>query len=728
LEPENDEAAGLSLVEYWEILRRRRSIIILSTLVIGLIGMIATFLSKPVYQSVATLIVDPPATGINMNDTTNPLSRILTLSPSQDAATVTEVLQSPDIAEKIKKQFGNATVKVQQDQETNLIQVTAEANSPKYAAQAANTLLENYIDGEMNQSLTEIKAAKVFVGGQEKDAYRNLMTATAKLEMFKSQHHLSDLVQDRATLATQVADLSKGIQDKQTEIQSVGQQLAVQKTLLRNESEAQTLKAPITNPEIETVKSNLLSAQADRVAMTQKGGFTDRAPQVISVDARIAELKRQLAVLPPTIMTETSTPNPVQLSIRSKLSDLATEQAAAGKEYTSLQSHYSVLKQQLAAFPQWEGTLDKLVRNRDTAQENYSMFNEKLTDLTIREQAGHQSAHIKEVAQVPQHPVRPNKPVNIILSILLGSFLGLCLAVLQEYLDDRMNTAEQASRLLGASSLGGVPLITGSDARLLPQLSRGERAAESYRVLRTNIHFAAVDDPVKTLLVTSSNPGEGKSTTAANLACAMAIDGKKVILVDCDLRRASIHKLFGALSSPGVTDVLLGHSSLEDALQPYTELENLLLLTSGSTPPNPSELLNSRVFRNLVSELSQLADIVIFDSSPVSVSADAAILSSIVDGVVLVIEAGGTKKVAAYRSIQMLRQAHAKILGHVFNKLDLNNKSGYYYYRYNSNYGYNYNYNYSSMPPEQSNGALPGEGIKSLSAKMIDKPRDGEEK
>lgn len=730
MEPENnDEAMGLSLVEYWEILQRRRSVIFLSTLVIGLIGMIITLLSPRIYQATATLLVDPQSQSINMSNDENPLSRILMLNPTQDAPTVTEILQDPDLAGKISAENGGASLKVEQDQDTNLIEVTAESTNPQNAANAANGLLKSYIDSDTKQSMADIEKARIFVQAQQKRSYKKLLNATNRLEAFKSQHHISDFVTDRTTLASQLAALNQQAQDKQTDLQATTQQLAVQTALARSESQAQTINAPVTNPEIQSVKDSLLAAQADRVGMTSKGGFTSRAPQVIAIDARIAELKKQLASLPPTVMTETSSPNPNIPVIMTKLFDLKNQKAGDARSIISLKGQIADLQNQLSAFPKWEATLDALNRDYSTAQDNYSMFREKLADLSIREQAGHQSAHIKEVAQPDDHPVRPKRTLDILLSIIVGAFLGLCLALLQEYLDDRMNTTEQASRLLNAPSLGGVPLITGSDVRLLPQLPRGERAAESYRILRTNIHFASVDDPIKTLLVASSNPTEGKSTTAANLACAMAIDGKKVILVDCDLRRASIHKLFGALSSPGVTDVLLGHSSLDDALQVYPELENLSILASGSTPPNPSELLNSRAFKNLVSELSNLADIVIFDSSPVLVSADAAILSSIVDGVVIVLEAGTTRRTAASRTIQILRQAHANILGYVFNKLDITNKSGYYYYHYNYNYNhYNYNYSYSSLPEDEPIGKLPSKEMKTLSGEVIDKPHDGEEK
>ncbi|MDQ2799346.1 MAG: CpsD/CapB family tyrosine-protein kinase, partial [Armatimonadota bacterium] len=194
--------------------------------------------------------------------------------------------------------------------------------------------------------------------------------------------------------------------------------------------------------------------------------------------------------------------------------------------------------------------------------------------------------------------------------------------------------------------------------------------------------FASIDAPVRTLLVTSSNPGEGKTTTAANLAFAMAMDGKRVILVDTDLRRPSMHKLLSLPTMPGLTDVLLDHATLAETLLEHEDMPNLVALMSGSTPPNPGELLNSRKFRNLVQELSAQADIVIFDSPPVLVAADAAILASQMDGTILVVETGETKKGAARQTLRTLQQARANLLGIAYNKMRIMDGSGYFYYQY----------------------------------------------
>jgi capsular exopolysaccharide synthesis family protein len=235
------------------------------------------------------------------------------------------------------------------------------------------------------------------------------------------------------------------------------------------------------------------------------------------------------------------------------------------------------------------------------------------------------------------------------------------------------------------------------DVRLLPITQQANPALESYRLLRTNIQFASIDEPVKTLLVASSSPGEGKSTTAVNLAFAMALDGKRVILVDSDLRRPSLHERFMLPRQPGLTDVLLDNARLEDVLTPQENSPSLSVIPAGSLPPNPSELLNSRKFYAVCTQLAEGADIVIFDSPPLLVAADGAILASQIDGTILVIESGETRKSSARAALAALEQARARVLGVVHNKLKASLKEGYDYHGYSP-----YRHPYICLPETES--------------------------
>jgi capsular exopolysaccharide synthesis family protein len=212
--------------------------------------------------------------------------------------------------------------------------------------------------------------------------------------------------------------------------------------------------------------------------------------------------------------------------------------------------------------------------------------------------------------------------------------------------------------------------------------------AESYRALRSSIGFAGIDTPIRRLQVTSASKGEGKTVTSVNLATAMAIDGKRVILVDSDLRRPSVHRLLNLPNSPGLSEVLVGMKTVGEAIQ-ETEVENLSVVCAGPVPPNPAELLGSRAFDRVIEELEQRADVVIFDSPPCLPVTDPLIIAGRMDGVVLVLHTGHTKKAAIKHVEQLLGRARARIIGVVFNRVQ-QNRSGYYYQHYYYYYGDGY--------------------------------------
>ncbi len=295
-----------------------------------------------------------------------------------------------------------------------------------------------------------------------------------------------------------------------------------------------------------------------------------------------------------------------------------------------------------------------------------------------------------EEANLPRRPVGPNRTAAIILATLVGFFLATGVAYLLDYLDDSIKNPEEVREVLGMTTLGVIPLVNGKhsavDIELIVQQEIQSPAKEAYRVLRTNLQFAAVDSPIKTLMITSPGPGEGKSTTVANLAIAYAQAGKRVIIVDADLHRPRQHAIFGQANNIGLTTALLQEHPTIESLLKMTEVLSLALLTSGPLPPNSSELLGTERMKQLLNLLANAADIVLLDSPPVTLLSDAAILSTLTDGVLLVIESGKTDREVAQRAIEALRQVNARTVGIVLNRLPSKGSGYYYYYHYHSHY------------------------------------------
>jgi non-specific protein-tyrosine kinase len=288
-------------------------------------------------------------------------------------------------------------------------------------------------------------------------------------------------------------------------------------------------------------------------------------------------------------------------------------------------------------------------------------------------------------ANLPAAPISPNIPQIILLGALLGFALSCAAIYALEYLDDTVKDAEDAQRLIGKPTLGAIIRIRGirrPEDTLVTIRQPRSPIAEAYRVLRTNLRFSGIENPGGVMLVTSAGPGEGKSTTAANLAVSLAQVGKRIVLVDGDLRRPSIHKMFGLDNSRGLSDLFSSeHVPLESVLQ-ATSIECLRVMTSGAVPPNPAEMLDSRMMSQVLAALKQNTDLVIIDSPPVLPVADASILGSRAGGTVLVVDAGKTRTELARRAVATLERANVKVVGVILNKMGAKQAAGYYYYYY----------------------------------------------
>jgi succinoglycan biosynthesis transport protein ExoP len=282
--------------------------------------------------------------------------------------------------------------------------------------------------------------------------------------------------------------------------------------------------------------------------------------------------------------------------------------------------------------------------------------------------------------------------MNTFLAVAVGGMLALGIVFLVEYLDDTVKSPEQVERTLDLPVLGTIAKIENNDAESGVHVAEAPRSpiAEAFRTLRTNIQFAAVDQPITTLLITSAGQKEGKSTLTSNLGAVMAHGGRKITILEADLRRPRVHKLLDLKRSPGLSDLFVQDKlSLDSALQD-TAVPDLQAVASGDLPPNPAELLGSERMSQILEAMKEDADLVLIDSSPAAVVTDSVVLSEKVDAVLLVIEPGKTELPSAEYAVEALRRAGANIIGVVFNNVPLK-RSGYY-----GSYKYQYTYSYES--------------------------------
>lgn len=303
---------------------------------------------------------------------------------------------------------------------------------------------------------------------------------------------------------------------------------------------------------------------------------------------------------------------------------------------------------------------------------------------------------IIDVAQVPLEPIKPDKVKNMAIAAAAGLLAGVLIVILLEFIDNTFKKPEDIEKKLGAKVIGSIPQFEGykknrkqkhqylSNKRNLITLHDPKSAAaEAYRSMRTNLHYSSIDTELKTMVITSPGPGDGKSTTSCNLAISLAQNGQKVLLVDADLRKPKVHKYFNVPNQVGLTNCLADNVDYNDAVFTRKDIPNLSLIFAGPIPPNPAELLGSNKMKAFLDKLKEEYDIIIFDTPPVIQVADSTILGGITDGIVLVISAGETNIEMARKAYRTISEIGTKVLGTALVKIDTNSIGSYYrYYSY----------------------------------------------
>lgn len=356
-----------------------------------------------------------------------------------------------------------------------------------------------------------------------------------------------------------------------------------------------------------------------------------------------------------------------------------------------LQGQIDDLDQQIAGQPS-----DSLTAQRQALVNQQATFKGRMGELQVDAALTTGGVSYVRTAELPGDPVEPTPKRTLILALIAGLVLGVGAALLVDYLDESLSSAEDVAALGGPPVLAVVPAESPPDRRPIALSSPNSFAVESYRGLRTNVLFLGLDRPLRVLQLTSALPGEGKTTTTSNLAVVLAGAGKQVVVVDADLRKPRLHDVFGAAPMPGLTEVILGHP-IDDALRKIDE--NLYVLTAGSAPANPGEMLLSPRVAAVINELAARFDHVLIDSPPLIPVADAVAVSGAADGVLVVAQAKRTSKRALADALGRLEQVNANVLGVVLNRAATGRAA----YR---GYGYGYGYGYTSRSKSGAGAAV----------------------
>jgi capsular exopolysaccharide synthesis family protein len=625
--------------------------------------------------------------------------------PAMPAFTATAAPE--DAAEVLRSRLSVSAIK-----ESRLAMVRYTDADPERARRILNAILERYLAQNVEDALASANAAVDWLHGQLDNLKGELERSEMALHDYKLHKNILSVAFDDQS--NMLRDQMKQVSEVLTSVRTRREEAMARRDELLQISADNPSNLPATellhNALLQTLRQQYEEALRDREGLIA-GGKGKEHPDVAVVQARIDTSRA-------TLLNEIRN---IQKGVEADLSTVTRQEAG-------LANLLDRAKSQALDLNLLEIEYNRLARTKTQTEKLYSLVLERTKESELTQMMRVNNIHVLDAPLLPRSPVRPRVPLNVAIGALSGLALGIAAALGRGLLDRTVKTPDDLETGFGLPFLGLIPKISpdGSRASYYGRKKRRQRPkevqnrelivheqpssgiAEASRAIRTNLLFMAPDNPHKVLLLTSAGPAEGKTTVACCIAIAMAQAGQRVLLIDCDLRRPRVHRIFGRTSEMGVTTELLNESGeiaddLDDRLK--TEIPNLSVLPAGPIPPNPAELLHSDRFKKFLSGLAARYDRVIIDSPPIVAVTDAAILSALVDSTVLVIKAFSTTKEVCRQGIRLLADVGAKTSGTILNFVDLDRHEYKYYHYYYRRYGYYYSSDAS--PAEKSPPAPP---------------------
>ena len=713
--------------EYLRILMKRKWVVVGCFATVFAVVAIASLKTTPVYEASGTIAINKPDTTLNFQgsatfnlDYYDPseldtevkilqsdllalqvvrelnLDRRPEIADQAPPATSSSLDLSPDPLQsdpaRASSMIGSfkGSLRVNLSPNTRIIEVRYRSPDPQLAANIVNTLMQTYVENNFKAKFESTMQASDWLSKQLVDLQMKVETSQEKLVRYQKEHEILGADEKQNITMEKLDELNKELTAAESE---------------RMDKESAYRLVESGDPE---AISSATGALAD------EGGSQAGSALLGALRAKEADLKIQAAEL----NTQFGPSYPKLSVLNNQLREIESEiQAEMKKVVNKLRGQYSaalqresMLREALEKQKQEANKLNEsaieytlLKRDVDTNRQLYEGLLQKLKEAGVSAGLKSNNFRIVDSARPPTGPIEPNIPRNLLFAAVLGLASGLGLAFLLEGLDNTVRTTEQAQMISGIASLGMIPLGSKSTregpnskrlviasskeaVELVTQVRPQSQMAESYRALRTSLLLSSLGAPPKVIMVTSALPQEGKTTTSINTAVVLAQKGVRVLLIDADLRRPSIHKTLGMGPRSGLSNILTGSSTIELAITRSSILPNLFVLPAGTPPPNPAELLASSNMRDALNNMREQYDHIVIDTPPSLSVTDAVVLSPRADAVMLVIRSGQTTKQALRRSRDVLMQVNARLIGVLLNAVDLSSPDYYYYYEYQGKY------------------------------------------
>jgi capsular exopolysaccharide synthesis family protein len=699
----------LHFLDYWRIIRIRKTVILAVFLLVVITATVVTLMYPESFGATTEITVEQERTDISpleggpaAGQGYDPYFLQTEFKVIQSHAVLSNVIQTMDLNNVWGKKFNNGQPLKESDTEalilrnlelnplrnTKVIDIRGFGDNPEEAAKLANQVAESYRKYRLDL-YDEIKSRGIkSLQLQLEEQQARVEIAQSNVDRLRTELGISD-ANGNATGPSQSLSfktLDQLMTEKVQREAEYQEQIALLASLQSMTNEPEKLKAALPvayqDGQLGSLLTDLNTAQQDLLKL--KGDFQPDHPKYQSAKAQVDDLTTKVSNRIGGILVGLQVKaNASKAHLDSIISNIA-EAKQEDIETAAKDAPYYAAKQKLASEQVWLEALRK-----KTGEEKVD-----------KELPTGRMVTIIQPAVLEQRPVRPNKPLNIGLGVIFGLVVGIGLAFFIEYLDTSVKTIDDVERTLQAPVLGVIPQNIG----LIMDEGAESPHAEAYRVLRTNILFSRKDDNLNTVVVVSAGAGEGKSTTVFNLATIFAQNGSRVLVVDSDLRRPTLHRMINVTNSIGLTNYLLKQNTLDEVIQ-TTKIPTLHLMASGKLPSSSLGILSSNQMKDLISELKGRYDFVFFDSPPIMGVSDASILASEVDMTLQVIQYRRYPQPMNIRAKQMIEKVGGNLVGIVLNNINMSQDESYYYYS-----GYYQDYYKNENKPETETAPKGGDG------------------
>ncbi|MBL0331746.1 MAG: polysaccharide biosynthesis tyrosine autokinase [Chlorobi bacterium] len=627
------------------------------------------------------------------------------------------------ISETLKKLITTSPSK-----DADIINIMTKSGDPNEAALIANVYANVYQDDNLFYSRKNAELTKEFLADRIKTTDDSLNKQEVSLKNYLENNGLPGDVDRIGDLQRSLNNLKEQQTKVSVEISSMEKKLQGNKDLISKvEPDFVNSFAASSGYKINKLQQEIadLTIQRDRLRIENpiRASNVRYMSQLKSMEEQINGLRLELnkateeyknsalsLLPPPKFYAQDYSPVAGLNEVKSSVVNDEIGISSMKAQLAMLNKNYNEVKSEISQIPEQTLNIGRLKRGKEGTEKMHALLGEEFQKKTIEVASTFSPVRVIEGARPNYKPISPNRILDIIIGCFVGAILGIGIVVLLAYTDSTIYSPDELEKV-GLNVLTAIPLITESmlipsktdsitslingqpSPHLLTHFNPKSPVTESYRSLRTAIQFASINKTVQTLLITSSIPQEGKSTTSTNTAIVFAQNGLKTLLIDCDLRRPVEHSIFNVPKEPGLVNCLVGSVTTEEAIV-KTGISNLDLLTAGTIPPNPSELIGSRRMMEVLNELKGKYDMIVIDSPPIGAVTDGVLLSTMADATVLVTRAKRTKIEYIEKTLEELERVGVKPIGSVLNDFDVSQSYGstykyYRYYRYYNYYGQN---------------------------------------